>query len=229
MSNSLWRHGLYSPWNSSGQNTGVGNHTFLQGIFPTQGLNPGLHCRRILYQLNHLVSPRGLKASAFSLLEPSLLEVIHHRVRSLAFPLQSPCEEHVWRGHMEKRLGTEVEWASERARERKSHPTASAIPGTFPDDSRQSSGPRSVTVCLADRSYDKKERNFRKLTSEFPDSKLEIRFSVMGFVFWRSGDKAWKLSKNTLESLTLGQLRRNDPSLHMMCKLVTVQSQSWNR
>ena len=40
-----------------------------------------------------------------------------------------------------------------------------------------------MTVCLADRLYDKKERNFRKLTSEFPDSKLEIRFSVMGFVF----------------------------------------------
>ena len=35
----------YSPWNSPGQNTGVGSHSFLQGIFPTQGLNPGLlHC-----------------------------------------------------------------------------------------------------------------------------------------------------------------------------------------
>ena len=35
-------HGLYSPWNSPGQNTGVGSHSFLQGIFPTQGSNPGL-------------------------------------------------------------------------------------------------------------------------------------------------------------------------------------------
>ena len=42
------------PWNSPGQNTGVGSLSLLQGIFPTQGLNPGLlHCRRILYQLNH--------------------------------------------------------------------------------------------------------------------------------------------------------------------------------
>ena len=40
MSDSLWPHGLYSPWDSPGQNTGVGSLSFLQGIFPTQGLNP---------------------------------------------------------------------------------------------------------------------------------------------------------------------------------------------
>ena len=46
---SLWPHGLYSPWNSPGQNTGVGSLSLLQGIFPTQGSNPGLpHCRQIL-------------------------------------------------------------------------------------------------------------------------------------------------------------------------------------
>ena len=51
-------HGLYRPWNSPGQNTGVGSVSLLQGIFPTQGSNPGLlHCRRILYQLSHKVSP----------------------------------------------------------------------------------------------------------------------------------------------------------------------------
>ena len=45
---------LYSSWNSPGQNTGVGSHFLLQGIFPTQGSNPGLlHCRPILYQLSH--------------------------------------------------------------------------------------------------------------------------------------------------------------------------------
>ena len=43
-------HGLYSPWNSPGQNTGVGSLSLLQGIFPTQGSNPGLpQCRWILY------------------------------------------------------------------------------------------------------------------------------------------------------------------------------------
>ena len=49
---------LWNPmdylWNSPGQNTGVGSLFLLQGIFPTQGLNPGLpHCRQILYQLSH--------------------------------------------------------------------------------------------------------------------------------------------------------------------------------
>ena len=53
MSDSLQPHRLYSPWYSPGQNIGVGNLSLLQGIFLTQGLNPGLlHCRQILYQLS---------------------------------------------------------------------------------------------------------------------------------------------------------------------------------
>ena len=53
LSNSLRPHGLYSPWNSPGPNSGVGSLSLLQGIFLTQGSNPGLpHCRRILYQLS---------------------------------------------------------------------------------------------------------------------------------------------------------------------------------
>ena len=52
--NSLQSHRLYSPCNSPGQHTGVGSLSLLQGIFPTQGSNPGLpHWRRILYQLSH--------------------------------------------------------------------------------------------------------------------------------------------------------------------------------
>ena len=51
--NSLRPHGLYRPWNSPGQDTGVGRLSLLQGIFPTQGSNLGLsHCRWILYQLS---------------------------------------------------------------------------------------------------------------------------------------------------------------------------------
>ena len=50
------------PWNSPGQKSGVGNLSLLQGIFPTQGLNPHLpHCRWILYQLSHQGSPRTLE------------------------------------------------------------------------------------------------------------------------------------------------------------------------
>ena len=60
VSDSLRPHGLYSPWNSPGQNTGVGSLSLLQGIFPTQGLNPSLpHHRWILYQLSHQGSPHS--------------------------------------------------------------------------------------------------------------------------------------------------------------------------
>ena len=66
LSDSLPPHGLCSPWNSPGQNTGVGSLSLLQGIFPTQGLNPGLpHCRQILYQLSHKGSPRILEWVAY--------------------------------------------------------------------------------------------------------------------------------------------------------------------
>ena len=58
--NSLW------PWNSPGQNTGVGSLPLLQGIFWTQGLNPGpLNCRQILYQLSHSGSPARLEWVAY--------------------------------------------------------------------------------------------------------------------------------------------------------------------
>ena len=57
----LWSHGLYSPWNSPGQNR-VGSLSLLQGIFPTQEWKPGLpHYRWILYQLSHKGSPRILE------------------------------------------------------------------------------------------------------------------------------------------------------------------------
>ena len=66
MSDSLRPHGLYSPWISSGQNTGLDSLSLLQGICPTQGSNPGLsHCRRILYQLSHKGSPKILEWVAY--------------------------------------------------------------------------------------------------------------------------------------------------------------------
>ena len=63
LSNSLRPCGLFPArllcrWDSPGKNTGVGSHSLLQGIFPTQGSNSGLlHCRRILYSLSHQGSP----------------------------------------------------------------------------------------------------------------------------------------------------------------------------
>ena len=51
VSSSLWPHTVHGI---PGQNTGVGNHSLLQGIFPTQSLNPGLpHCGQIFYHLKH--------------------------------------------------------------------------------------------------------------------------------------------------------------------------------
>ena len=52
---------LLWPWNSPGKNTGVGNHSLLQGIFLTQGLNPGLlHYRQIIYRLSHQGNPKAI-------------------------------------------------------------------------------------------------------------------------------------------------------------------------
>ena len=48
------------------KNTGVGSLSLLQGIFPTQGSNPGLpHCKQILYPLSHQGSPRILEWVAY--------------------------------------------------------------------------------------------------------------------------------------------------------------------
>ena len=62
VSHSLWPHWLYSPYNSPGQDAGVGSLSLLQGTFATQGSSPGpLHCWQILYQLSHKGSPRTLE------------------------------------------------------------------------------------------------------------------------------------------------------------------------
>ena len=63
-------HELYSPWNSSGQNTGVGSLSLLQGIFPTQGLNPGqilypekamaTHSSTLAWRIPGMAEPGGL-------------------------------------------------------------------------------------------------------------------------------------------------------------------------
>ena len=76
VSNSLQPHGLYSPWNSPGQNTGVGSLSLLQGVFSTQELKPSiLHWRQILYHLSHNGSHKGsLKSTGVG--SPSLLQWI---------------------------------------------------------------------------------------------------------------------------------------------------------
>ena len=69
VSDSLWPHGLYCPWNYPGQNTGVGIRCLLQRIFLTQGLDPGFpglpHCMQIPYQLSHQGNRRILEWIAY--------------------------------------------------------------------------------------------------------------------------------------------------------------------
>ena len=66
MSISLQPHGLHRPWNSLGQNTGVGSLSLLQGIFQTQKSNPGVpQFRLILYQLTYKGRPRILEWVAY--------------------------------------------------------------------------------------------------------------------------------------------------------------------
>ena len=74
---------------SPGKNTGVGCHALLQGIFPSQGLNPGfLHCRRILYHLCYQQSPWILtvvgESESLSVMSDSL------RLHRLYSPSNSP-------------------------------------------------------------------------------------------------------------------------------------------
>ena len=81
---------------SPGQNTGVGCHALLQGIFSTQGMNTGLlHCRQILYCLNHQGSPyiryfiflygKGLLAHMFAVWPT------HFSILSWKIPLETVC------------------------------------------------------------------------------------------------------------------------------------------
>ena len=85
-SDSLWPHGLYSPWNSPGQNTGVGNLSVLQGIFPAPGIEP----RSPALQADSLPAeppgkPKNTGLGSLSLLQGNFpkqgsnLGLLHHR------------------------------------------------------------------------------------------------------------------------------------------------------
>ena len=104
MSDSLQPHGLYSPWNSPGQNTGVGNLSLLQGIFPTQGSNPGLmHCRQILYQLSH----KGSNSYV------GLVFILYYNSPHTRNPLRDlPPPQHKVPGYTKRSLQNRTSWAA---------------------------------------------------------------------------------------------------------------------
>ena len=89
MSDSLWPHGLYSPWNSPGQNTGVGSLSILQGIFLTQELNQDL--------LNCFPGGSGGKVSAWNGGDPgSIPGLERYAGEGNGNPLQYSCLENPW-------------------------------------------------------------------------------------------------------------------------------------
>ena len=77
-------HGPDNPWNTPGQNTGVGSLSLLQGIFPTQGQYPGLPYRRhILYHLK-LVTTRMFNYLSIALISHAstvMLKILQARLR----------------------------------------------------------------------------------------------------------------------------------------------------
>ena len=78
MSISWWPHGLQSPWNSPGQNTGVGSHSLLQGTLPDPGIEPRVS-HITVWATTEALTSSSLQLSFFlyskpkSYLHPSLL------------------------------------------------------------------------------------------------------------------------------------------------------------
>ena len=113
MSDSLQPYGLepirlLRPWDFPGKNTGVGCHFLLQGIFLTQGSNPGLpHCRQTLYPLSHLDSI--LKSKDVTL--PKKV----HLVKAMVFPVvMYGCESWTIKKAEHQRIDAFVLWCWRR-------------------------------------------------------------------------------------------------------------------
>ena len=67
-------HGLYGPWNSPGQNTGMGSLSPLQEIFPSQRLNPSVPRVPSVLQADSLPAeppgkPKNTEVGSLSLLQ----------------------------------------------------------------------------------------------------------------------------------------------------------------
>ena len=99
---------LLRPWDFPGKNTGVGCHFLLQGIFLTQGSNPGLpHCRQTLYPLSHLDSI--LKSKDVTL--PKKV----HLVKAMVFPVvMYGCESWTIKKAEHQRIDAFVLWCWRR-------------------------------------------------------------------------------------------------------------------
>ena len=82
---------LLRPWDFQSKSTGVGCHFLLQGIFPTQGSNPGVsHCRQTLYRLSQEIWVRSLRGE-----DPLEKEMATHS--SQCSCLENPMNRGAWR------------------------------------------------------------------------------------------------------------------------------------
>ena len=83
---------LLCLWDFLGKSTGVGCHFLFQGIFPTQGTNPGLpHCRKMLYHLSHQGTSRHPKHLLISWLQsPSAVILERPKIKSDTVSTVSP-------------------------------------------------------------------------------------------------------------------------------------------
>ena len=100
VTDSLQPRGLYSPWNSPGQNTGVGSLSLLQGIFPAQGIEP----RSPTLQVDSLPAetqgkPKNAGVGNLSLLQRIFLtqESNHGVLRCRQIPCQLSYQGSPWR------------------------------------------------------------------------------------------------------------------------------------
>ena len=106
MSNSLPPHGLYCPWNSPDQNTGVGSLFLLQKIFPTQDRTQvsGI-AGRLFYQLSHQESPRIMEWVAYEFSRGIFLTQESNRglrhCRQILYQLSYQGSLHIHTNHLE--------------------------------------------------------------------------------------------------------------------------------
>ena len=90
-------HQVLCPQNFPGKNIGVCSHSFLKGLFLTQGSNPGLpHCRQILYHMNHqrtltlvYTDVKLLKRILANQIEDTLKRIIHYDQMEFILCLQA--------------------------------------------------------------------------------------------------------------------------------------------
>ena len=205
-------NGLYSPWNSPGQNTRVGSLSLLQGIFPTQEWNRGLlHCRWRLYQLSYQGSPKGANGKNIRL---PMQEMPGTCVRSLCqeVPLEKEMATH------SSMLAWRIPWTEEPGRpqsmepQRVRHDWVSVI---------------YFTGGRVDRDWVKSEHELQLYKQDFACTQTKDCFHVPEpSTFEKRFSDFWTLWRLTIEQIMMGkwEVRTWHSEVTMMIKWVRYTS-----